>query len=246
MIKGEEAMKSRYKLSLAILALMLLFPLPSSGEDNTQLKSEKMTPRERLETYLTLGEIYQKQKYPQKAITAYQKALKLDNRDPDIYKSLGKLYSEIKQFGNAAEIYQKALNLSPDDEMLTQSLAEAYRDSGNYDRAIELYKKLLNSPSNHYPRRFVFYGMIKTYQQAGKINELKNDTRKQIKEDPKNLDWYLLLGSIYQRENNWEKSIATYRQALEIDPDNENILSPLALACNMRDMYPEAAKYYER
>ncbi len=71
-------MRSKYKLCLFLLTIALLSPLASSGEDNSSIESEPMTPRERLETYLTLGEIYQKQKYPQKAITAYQKALELD------------------------------------------------------------------------------------------------------------------------------------------------------------------------
>jgi len=99
-------MKNKHKLFLSILITALLFPFPSSGEDKLPVKSKQMTPRERLETYLTLGEIYQKQKYPQKAIAVYRKALKLDDRDPDIYNSLGKLYSKIKQYNDAAEAYK--------------------------------------------------------------------------------------------------------------------------------------------
>lgn len=245
MIEEEAAMKSRCKSTISILVIALLSPLSSSGDENTQGKRDKMTPRERLETYQTLGEIYQKQNYPQRAITVYRKALELDNRDPDIYKSLGKLYSNIKQYGNAAEVYEKALRLTPGDEMITQSLAVAYRDGGDYDRAIMLFNEILSSPANRFPRQYIFHNLISTYRKAGRLNDLKRETEARIKKEPKQADWYLLLGKIYQQEKSWDETIAAYRNAMEIDPRSDEVLSSLAMAYNIRRMYLEAAQTYE-
>ncbi len=245
MIKEVAAMNNKHKLFLSILITALLFPFSSSGEDKSPIKSTQMTPRERLETYLTLGEIYQKQKYPQKAIAVYRKALKLDDRDPDIYKSLGKLYSNIKQYNDAAEAYKNALKLTPGDEMTTQSLAAAYRDSGDYNQAITLYNTILSSSANRFPRQYIFQNIISTYRKAGRLDDLKTETEARIKKEPGQADWYLLLGKIYQQEKSWEETIVTYRKALEIDPRSDEVLSSLAMVYNMRRMYPEAAQIYE-
>ncbi len=93
--------------------------------------------------YYNFGILCRKQKYLDRAIAAYRKALEL-NPTPWIYFSLGNALFEKQDFQSAAACFQKVVDIHPDR-------IEAYQNRGNclqhlqqYDAAIDCYLQVLS------------------------------------------------------------------------------------------------------
>lgn len=109
---------------------------------------------------LTLGNFYNLSlKDYKKAITYYEKYLKIDETKSVIYTIVGSLYS--KAYGELSikdqiHYFEKAYKLKPDDRLILHSLAFNYEKLGNNHLADKYYNELLkNNPT---PNDYYNYG----------------------------------------------------------------------------------------
>jgi tetratricopeptide (TPR) repeat protein len=88
------------------------------------------------------GTAYKELKNYDKAIIAFNKALKLNPNSPMIYNNLGTIYTEMNQFEKAIVFYEKALTLAPEFDIVLKNLAVNYFNTANYSACINALNKV--------------------------------------------------------------------------------------------------------
>lgn len=103
--------------------------------------------------WINLGNIYFDAFMPDKAIPAYEHALRLAPKNADVLTDLGIMYRETGQFEKAVEYFRRAIAISPRHEnaMYNEGVVLSV-DLKKKDEAIAAWKRLLDiNPHAHSP-----------------------------------------------------------------------------------------------
>lgn len=79
-------------------------------------------------------------------------------------------------------------------------------------------------------------------QTAARIAELEQLTAR----DPKNLQAWITLGNDYFDANQYQKSVQAYAKALELDPNNPNVLTDQGVMFRALGFYDRAVSNFEK
>jgi len=159
--------------------------------------------------------------------------------------SLGHLYSELAgAYGNkgdylnkAIENYRLALKADPGATFLADELSDLYIQAGQTRTAVlEAEEAIRQNPDDLTARRIlgrIYTRMIGDPQQR-KINEdmvkrAIEQYKKVGEKEPSDLDTWLMLGRLYKVAQNSVDAEKAYRKALELDPNNEDAMTGLAM-----------------
>lgn len=92
--------------------------------------------------YKLLGEIYYRAGRITEAIELYKKAIKLDERDIDLYFRIGTLYKHLGMFQESIFIYERGREFCPESVLLLIGLAETYVSVEQRDKVPELIREV--------------------------------------------------------------------------------------------------------
>src|SRR5580700_4400307 len=158
--------------------------------------------------------------------------------------SLGHLYAELagasgnrELFTKAVDSYRAALKADPGATFIAEELSDLYIQSGRLREAVtEAEDALKENPSDLNARRLLarIYTRMIGDSQANRIDE--NMVKKAIEQyqkitqgDPKDIESWLMLGRLQKIAQNSTDAMNAYKKALEIDPDNEDANTGLAM-----------------
>src|SRR5215471_12569286 len=159
--------------------------------------------------------------------------------------ALGHLYSELAAaygnrgdyFNKAVESYRAALKADPNASFIAEELSDLYIQSGRLREAVmEAEDALKQNPNDLNARRLLarIYTRMIGDSQANRIDE--NMVKKAIEQfqkitagDPKDLESWLMLGRLDKIAQNSTDAIKAYQKALELDPNNEDGMTGLAM-----------------
>jgi len=161
--------------------------------------------------------------------------------------SLGHLYSELAAaYGNkgdyltrAIDSYKLALKADPGAVFITEELSDLYIQSGKLrDAVTEAEEILRQNPNDVGARRIlgrIYTRLIGDSQgQQNKINE--EMLRKAVEQytkiaelQPDDVDTWLMLGRLQKISQNSVEAEKAYKKALELEPDNEDAMTGLAV-----------------
>lgn len=159
--------------------------------------------------------------------------------------SLGHLYAEMAAaygnrgdyFNKAVESYKAALKADPNATFIAEELSDLYIQSGRLREAVtEAEDALKTNPSDLNARRLLarIYTRMIGDSQANRIDE--GMVKKAIEQyqkitegDPKDVESWLMLGRLNKIAQNSTEALKAYQKALEIDPDNEDATTGLAM-----------------
>ncbi len=114
----------------------------------------------------------------------------------------------------------------PNDRMIHEVRSELLSDEGKYDAAVAELKTLLNGKDDRevyiamadvYVKSHNFPEMAKVIDQAEKMSQSKDDKATVL----------FLRGTMYEREKKYEPAEKTFRQVLDLDPNNTSALNYL-------------------
>jgi tetratricopeptide (TPR) repeat protein len=158
--------------------------------------------------------------------------------------SLGHLYSELASaygnrgdyFNKAVESYRAALKADPDATFIAEELSDLYIQSGRLREAVvEAEDQLKQNPNDLNARRLlarIYTRLIGDTQNRVDENMVKKAIEqwdKITQGDPKDVDSWLMLGRLDKIAQNSTDALKAYKKALEVDPDNEDALTGLAM-----------------
>ncbi len=172
-------------------------------------------------------------------------APKPDRAGAYYHAALGHLYAELAaQFGGRGEYLQKAIENyrlavqhDPEASSLAEELAELYVQSGQLRSAVaEFEEAVRRNPEDVNARRIL--GRLYTARiregQSTRMNEdmikaAVQQYEKVVEKAPGDRDAWLMLGRLYKLLQNSPASERAFKKVLEIDEDNEDALTGLAM-----------------
>ena len=159
--------------------------------------------------------------------------------------SLGHLYAELAAqygtrgdlFAKAVDSYKAALKADPSATFISEELSDLYIQSGRLREAVlDAEDQLKTNPNDLNARRLLarIYTRLIGDPSSNKIDE--NMVKKAIEQyekitegDPKDVDSWIMLGRLNKHAQNSTAGVKAYKKALEIEPENEDALTGLAM-----------------
>ncbi|RVH47180.1 tetratricopeptide repeat protein [Sinorhizobium meliloti] len=158
-----------------------------------------------------------------------QTARRLDPESADILVMLGGIAENLKKPEEAIELYKSVPESSPMRRLSELQLGLSLAGIGKVDEAKKHLKGLIDvDPKNI--RNYLAYGSVlsdaKNYKEMG---ELYDRAVAAIGPVPKRSDWTVFFqrGIAYERQKLWEKAEPNFRKALELNPDQPQVLNYL-------------------
>ncbi|KQU71782.1 hypothetical protein ASD00_16955 [Ensifer sp. Root31] len=158
-----------------------------------------------------------------------QTARRLDPDSADILVMLAGIAENLKKPKEAIELYQSVPEASPMRRLSELQLGLSLASIGKVDEAKKHLKALIDvDPKNI--RNYLAYGSVlsdaKDYKEMGELYDRAVDA---IGPVPKRSDWTVFFqrGIAYERQKLWDKAEPSFRKALELNPDQPQVLNYL-------------------
>ena len=238
-------------------------------------KAIKIRPKDAI-SYYNIGSIYQIQNKHEQACDYFEKAYHLDNQENYLislalselksmqlekaakhYKALAILHPEKDSFQyNLASCYelmrdfQSAINImklllarNPKSITMAQKLANLYIETRNFRQAKDLYDSIILKAS---PSSEVLYQYAILSTQLYDTSTAEKIFKKVIKMNPENAVAHKDLGVIYLNQRLFDYAEDEFRIAMELAPNDFDIIFEYANYLYSVSKYQEADKYYDK
>lgn len=173
-------------------------------------------------------------------------AQEVNKADAYYHFSMGHLFSEQNNayggrnrevVNQAIDHYRSALKADPGASFLAEELADMYIMAGRFQEAITDGEAVLrDNPGNVNARRVLgrIYLRLIGDPQRGRINQdnVKKATDqflRVVEKEPKDVDSWLTLGRLHKLQQDSVESEKAFKKAVEIDPENDEAISGLAM-----------------
>lgn len=238
-------------------------------------KAIKIRPKDAI-SYYNIGSIYQIQNKHEQACDYFEKAYHLDNQENYLislalselksmqlekaakhYKALAILHPEKDSFQyNLASCYelmrdfQSAINImklllarNPKSITMAQKLANLYIETRNFRQAKDLYDSIILKAS---PSSEVLYQYAILSTQLYDTGTAEKIFKKVIKMNPENAVAHKDLGVIYLNQRLFDYAEDEFKIAMELAPNDFDIIFEYANYLYSVSKYQEADKYYDK
>jgi Flp pilus assembly protein TadD len=157
----------------------------------------------------------------QKVLASNLGLLRENLNDPGLLKSYGSLLAQIGRDDEAEAAYQLVAGLQPNDPSAHENLADVLSRLGRNAEAEAAYRRAveLDPDSANYQRalgHFLCYTM-------GQPTKALLPLQEAVRLDPKNTHAHYDVGSAYAFTGQWDRAIAAYRRALDLDPNGDSV-----------------------
>ncbi len=130
----------------------------------------------------------------------------LEHRE-NIYRTWADCFVRCEVMDSALYAYEQGIKYFPEDDYLHSSLAIAYRNRGRLEEAIVQQKEALR---------------IKDEALTEQMTATGADVEA-LRADPKKLEYLMALAELYEKVEDWDRTIEAYRQLKDLQPDNEMV-----------------------
>ncbi|MBQ4115583.1 tetratricopeptide repeat protein [bacterium] len=158
-----------------------------------------------------------------------------------IYYELGHLYLKKSDKIHAVSAFKLAEEMNPENPYYNNSLAYAYVKAELYDDAIEYYQRAIKINPDAEWTSIVCHALGAIYAEVKENYEAAEATfNAGMVLDPNNIDIQLSLGDLFMSQNDLDKAIKTYCDAIAVDPLNYLTYAKTGLALWEKDYLEEA------
>ena len=152
--------------------------------------------------------------------------------DPVVHARLGQAYMELAEYTDSLRMYQQAARLDPTDVVMLGHVADVFERTGQLDQAartcmavaeIHLRDRSLDRAISNWERAAQLDpGLLGARQRLVIIYQKQGRLRDSIRE-------HLALARIYQARGDVPQAAAVCQAALDLDPDNSDVLAAVGL-----------------
>ena len=187
-------------------------------------------------SYYNKGNTLKNLKRYDKALSFYDKAIKLKPNFVEAYYNKGNTLKNLKRYDDALSCYDQAIKLKPDHAEAYNNKALTFYNLKRYDDALFCYDQVIKLKPDHaeaYNNKGNIFFDLKRYDDALHCYD------QAIKLKPDHAEAYNNKGNILRVLKNYEEALFYYDQAIKLKPDYEylfgTILHTKMLMCNWRD-----------
>ena len=192
------------------------------------------------EAYHNLGYAFERCGDTKNAVKAYERALNLKPAYPSALNNLGFLLATTETDSlQAIGLCQRAVQLSPNTPSFRDSLGWALYKADRHQEAAEQFQTALRLDPTFYKSYFNL-GLVE--YTAGNFSAAAKDFQNTIRYNSNYAKAYVSLGDCYEKLNDDNKALNTYRQALTKVADNDPIKKHLNK--KIKQLTAESKKQY--
>lgn len=172
----------------------------------------------------------------EKALSYYDKALKIDPNSIYVLINKGTALDYLGRYAEALHYYDRALELAPENiDILVNKAVTLYNNLQRYDEVLVICDQALQIQPYNARMLYMKGTVLKT---LGKVSEAKAYLDKASELDPKFENSLNDIQPMSRAVS--EEPISYYDKALEIDPNNEDVLADESLALANMGKHKEA------
>jgi tetratricopeptide (TPR) repeat protein len=172
-------------------------------------KATENYPRERA-IYLTLGDVYNRQKKFTQAIESYQKALTIDPKDEHLLFIIGNCNLSLGEYSMALVYYNQVAENTP-ELLYNKSLCLAY--SGQHEESLKHLKELINKVKDNIN---VYYFLVEELLRLQRFDEALHWLEEVQKRFGILRHQQILKGFVYNFKKVWLRSYYCFKTADEL------------------------------
>jgi tetratricopeptide (TPR) repeat protein len=183
------------------------------------LKAEEMYSNDHL-LHDDLGRVYLALGRHELAIKHFKKALQINPEYTPARNNLGNAYAVTKDWDKAIEQYEIAADslLYATPHYPLANIGFVYYQQGKYDLAKNYYRKSLKAKRDYVG---AMHGLGRTYMATGRVAEAIDIMEKAVGLAPESAFVNFDMGNAYRMNREYQKAVAFYNKAAELQPDSE-------------------------
>lgn len=196
-----------------------------------------------LPALVNLGLLHDRRGDTDGAVELLQRAQRADPRDIAVRYNIGRVLHEAARFEEAIEAYRATLVVNPKLAEAHLNLGAAYKALGRtaeatkaYKRATELKPTLALAMPNT---------IISTLIDLDALDIARTVAKASLAAGPNNIMAIANTALVQQAEGDFDGAVATFRQAIDLAPDNVWLLAHLPMALQYAGLSDEAAEIYD-
>lgn len=169
--------------------------------------------------WLNLGFAYEAKGQLKEAIDAFEFAFAIDEKCRAAYMEAGELHIQMGDYLRAIYVFENAIFNSEEDAVLLQRIGLCYLKMGDVRAAKEALKRSLVLDSTDHETHF---RLGECAAMGGKYEKAVNFYLRATALNSKKEEYFAALGDAYFKLENFSQSLASYRKAAFIAPDDVN------------------------
>jgi tetratricopeptide (TPR) repeat protein len=234
--KGE-IMRAKWILAI-VLSINLIFCASS------QKKIQQARTKDPQYQY-NVGLVHLNRGNVDEAIPYLNRALTIN---PNYYLALNALGLAYFMKGNLQEALsylQKCLAINPTFPEARNNLGMVYQEQGLLDKAQQEFR-LAAADKNYNSRELPYYNLARLYLTAEKFRDALDHVQKAIELNKNMAMAYNLEGTIYEKLNQLDEAIESYKRAVKIDPLSIKFSYDLGVAYFKDEDFEKAGEIFEK
>lgn len=219
--KQLEKSPANLSFARALIGVQLAQELPDDAV--AEAKRIASLPGQEAAGNFLLGSVYQTEAMHDKAITAFQAALKTAPTAAEPLRGMVASMIQLKRTDDARSYLADLEKEYPDNLLVKTLLSQVLASAGNPDAGKEMIESALQSDAEWLPGYTTLAGL-----QSGDLNAQIGTYRRGLEAMPESQELVLLLGTAYEKSGQIEEAIAAYEEALNVKPDSPAVANNLA------------------
>jgi len=207
-------------------------------------EAEEILPNEPVVKF-ALAEVYYTMANYQNAIQYYETLMAEGHEEISgtlLNERLGNSYLMIGEYQEAINNLNQALTYK-DDAQIYYQLGLTYVQQEEYTQAIEpLEQAKTLDPSLD----AIYMLLAEAYEQQSKFEEALEEMEEGLTHNDINVDFYFRAAELAAKINNYQKAETYYKEALELEPDNDRVIVNYGEFLNYMDRYDDVLELFEQ
>ena len=237
---------------LCILGQVQLFHFSKFGSAHTLLEAaESLAPRD-VSVMGAMGDYWMQEgapnKDPQKAVSYYQRALKIAPQACEGYLGMGAICEQKKELEAAEDWYRKAVAAASGQSAGYERLIQLYGSRELFERheadLVPLTELAVAVGAEGEYERYVELGNV--YAQNKQFDKARRWYDRAIALDGSNPAGYVAVADYHEKSGNPGDAEASYKRAIEVAPQSYNAYWRLTGFYEQRGRWREALEWYEK
>ncbi len=213
----------------ALYARALALRLEGQVDEAIIACNEALTSVQTAELYFLLGDCYEHENVPERALEAYRQSASLSPYNSRIFHHLGRVILAQGDTLSAIEAFDKSAQLESKDVNTYLILGRLYKANGQIERAQEIYSTALDGKFRGVGSP-VYLRLGMEFEAWGRFGDAVRAYEKAIDSDQSNVVAHTNLGWLYLLQERFDDAIDEFRVALDLERTNSYAVFNLGLA----------------
>jgi Tfp pilus assembly protein PilF len=226
--------------TIIIFLVCLTFAFCASPEKKMQ-KQRENDPRYQY----NLGLFYLNNGKYAEAIKYFQKSLSLDKKYYLSYNGMGIAYLMMRELEKSAQYFERTLELNPTLTEAHNYLGTVYQELGHLEKAEQEFRTAVADIS-YKSRDLPYYNLARLYFGQNRFADALFYVQKALEINKRLVMAINLKGVIYERLEDYEAAIDSYKQGLKIAEEDVNLKFNLGVAYFKNNQYDRAKEIFTK